>query len=410
MIALLIALASGSLILLAYHHKIYLLEYLQYKHLQSNARSAEALLLAETSSVSNGLTIEDRVDLFDNQEDSAILQTRPWGLFEIGSYCVWDSRDTIRKTFLYGYRPGEHLSASIYLADQGRPLLVSGNTDLRGSFYLPKAGVLSAYVENKFFQRQNLYTGALNVSEPELPSISAFFLEHLTALVRNPFNECPDAQLKQLEAVAKDSLVASFTNPLTIAFSEHPLLLDRMSARGHILLFSPIAIHVSKHANLQNVLLIAPSITIEEGFRGCLQAIASDSLIIQKNCLLSYPSSAILIPNITPNSFSTLQLCEKAHLEGIACLVHNNDISRGLVRMDPNSEVMGQVYSSSFAQVQGKIIGNLTCKRLFLQTPSSIYENVLLDATIDNTKLSKAFVGSSLLESKRQKQIIQWLD
>jgi hypothetical protein len=43
-------------------------------------------------------------------------------------------------------------------------------------------------------------------------------------------------------------------------------------------------------------------------------------------------------------------------------------------------------------------------------TPSSVYENHLLNATIDVSKLSKHYVGINLVQESKIKKVVKWLN
>ena len=55
-------------------------------------------------------------------------------------------------------------------------------------------------------------------------------------------------------------------------------------------------------------------------------------------------------------------------------------------------------------------IKNVFCKSFILRTPSSVYENHLMDVAIDRIALSEYFVGVALTEEINHHQIIKWLN
>ena len=80
------------------------------------------------------------------------------------------------------------------------------------------------------------------------------------------------------------------------------------------------------------------------------------------------------------------------------------------VILKKNSCVYGTVFSNGYADLQGIINGSLTCSKIMLNTPSSVYENHLLNAEIDVTKLSKYYVGINCVEVSEKKKIVKWLE
>ena len=61
-------------------------------------------------------------------------------------------------------------------------------------------------------------------------------------------------------------------------------------------------------------------------------------------------------------------------------------------------------------QHTGKIFGSLYCYKFILKTRSSIYENHLLNATVDFDNLSKYYVGTNLLKDVGMKKVIKMLE
>jgi hypothetical protein len=49
------------------------------------------------------------------------------------------------------------------------------------------------------------------------------------------------------------------------------------------------------------------------------------------------------------------------------------------------------------------------CRKFILRTAAAIYENHLLNAQVDYSRLPPQFVGSSLFSSAATKQIAKWL-
>ena len=46
----------------------------------------------------------------------------------------------------------------------------------------------------------------------------------------------------------------------------------------------------------KDVLIVAPKVRIKSAFRGSVQILATDTVIIEEGCKLEYPSSVIMFP------------------------------------------------------------------------------------------------------------------
>jgi hypothetical protein len=79
-------------------------------------------------------------------------------------------------------------------------------------------------------------------------------------------------------------------------------------------------------------------------------------------------------------------------------------------RLAQKSVVIGQLYSTGYAEVKGNVYGSVMCSDFILQTPSSIYENHLLNAGIDQQALPGYYTGINLIKTNVSKRIVKWLD
>jgi len=87
-----------------------------------------------------------------------------------------------------------------------------------------------------------------------------------------------------------------------------------------------------------------------------------------------------------------------------------SDLAKTRVSIEKGARVEGQIYVDGFADIQGELWGTVWCQKFLLKTASSVYENHLLDAVIDRTKLSEHYVGSAIITSGKKKKTIKWLE
>ena len=88
-----------------------------------------------------------------------------------------------------------------------------------------------------------------------------------------------------------------------------------------------------------------------------------------------------------------------------------NDVLKqaGLV-ISEKSVVYGHIYSNGYVDLKGTVDGSLMCNKIVLKTASSVYENHLLNAVIDATRLSKYYVGINLVDESNVKKVVKWLN
>ena len=149
---------------------------------------------------------------------------------------------------------------------------------------------------------------------------------------------------------------------------------------------------------------------MEKEFKGNLQIFASDSVIIQKNVTLTYPSVIGIVRNDQSPVVAVIVLSENDTIAGnvFAYKKAEEVLKQSGLIMAEKSLIYGEVYSNGFVDVKGTIIGSLMCNKILLKTPSSVYENHLLNVVIDRSKLSPYFVGINLVKESAIKKVVKW--
>ena len=104
---------------------------------------------------------------------------------------------------------------------------------------------------------------------------------------------------------------------------------------------------------------------------------------------------------------------EKSFCSGSLLALKNNEgnsLVNPLVKLGKESMVEGLIYSQGYSDIQGNLHGTLITNGFILVTPSSVYENHLLNAVIDRKALSNFFVGGLILNKTGGKKIAKWLN
>lgn len=373
--------------------------------LRRHAESGLHLLLLEDSDIPYGPSVD--IQLFPDDPQEVRLKRIPWGAYEVVSSTASKNKFEHQITALTGINNNEDAPIALYLQERNQPLSLCGKTLIVGDCYLPKSGVKRAYVEGKNFVGDKLIHGKVRTITNDFPQLSKHF--------RNDGNwNQLDVDLETIEIhfddLEVDSVHNSFDSITQVIHSDESINLTGHYS-GNVIVKSNSLIIVSGDANLKNILVAAPQIEIEQGFNGTAQFIASDSIITEENCTFHYPSS-LVIHSENPNSSEGIVLGRNSHLFGCVILYRKyyDRRNRSILTINPESKITGQVYCNDAVNLRGTIEGNLICSRFVLRTQSSIYENHLLDATIDLSALSKDFVGNSFFSELGNKKIIQWLN
>lgn len=414
LLAILIGVTTGALLLLLQYHRQYAAELLRQERLQQNLASGISLLLTNETTSDSDTT---RMSLFDGVQDSVMLIQKPWGVFDVGIACAFEQNDSLQRAFLIGRVPEDDERYALYLADEYRPLSISGDTRIRGNAYLPEAGIRKAYIENRAYTSEDvIYDGKILHSTPTLPQSNAAIITRLLPYLQPSDSSSWQQDAKDwLSEYAKDLISAPFAGPSLLLQAQDSIAVDGQVVRGQVLLVSNKSITVTASATLDNVLLFAPSIRFEEGFRGRVQAFARDSLLVGSDCEFRYPSALGLV-NIPEDSIvyefqPFIRIDGASVVNGLVFSYYpGSEELLAMIGIAPDATVNGQVYADGLLELQGAVFGMTACRRFTLQTPSSLYENFVLDGVMDYTRLSPHYGGSPLLNAGRLGNILNWLD
>ena len=405
-VTLLIAVISSSLILYAYFNRSQLQSLGLQEKVLINAASGINLLLAGGSSFP--LDEIQIIDLYGEYSDSVMVLRKQWGAFEIAVSKAFSKGFVSMKTAQIGANIHDDPHIALYLADQDKPLSLCGKTEIKGTCYLPKSGAKRAYIEGQSFMGNHLINGETKISERLLPEVNKDLLESNLRYFKKDIQK-NDSVLYIEEVEVNDSVTRSFSQRTLLLYSDHEINLENKYYHGNIRVVSAHSVYVPRTANLQDVLIYAPVVEIEDDFTGNLQVFATDSIQVGKRCSLNYPSVIALLRTDKSKGNIELTIGERSILTGV--LLGYQDISINQLKIAIGKEVLikGQVYAKGYVELKGKVAGNLTCDKFILNTPSSVYDNHLLNATIDYSGLSTHFTGVSLLQHAQSKQIVKWL-
>jgi len=394
-ISFIIGILCSVLLLTTYLHQSQTQYNLVEEALIHNCRSGIHYALAHSSVGKE----EEIIDLFAKGKDSVRIKRDYWGVYELISVTAFQNNQSRTQTILSGYPPKGDYASALYLSDHRRPLSLTGNTLIKGKAFLPEAGVKRAYIQGQGFTGVQLVQGSIQQSKEQLPTLNTAQQDYLTQLVSiasNQENEIEDT-------------IHSFHLP-TIAWQVQSKALAGVVLKGNIILRSEQALSIPSSCTLEQVIVIAPKITIQSGFKGQLQCFAKDTLIVEPNVTLSYPSS-LLVSSTALRSY--IVLSSNSTLYGHIGMIHTTQEkeAKAFLHIEQGATVYGAVYADAFVTLQGKIYGHASVNKFFLKTRTSIYENYLLNGIIDYSKLPKTHVNGSIFNNaeKNNQQVVQWV-
>ena len=400
-IALLIGMISASLLTLAFYYRIESQKKARTDRLGSSQESGLAILLSESFTNYDKEVLKD---LYGDGKDSVLLYKTRWGVYTLNTVKSFELMDTMRRAFFSGNAFTDR--SAIYLADEDRPLSVSGNTQITGDGELPKAGLKQSYVDGKPYAGKELIYGAIKNSTRDLPPLD----EELLKTVLDNF--------KRKDTLAfdpQDSIVNSFFNPVLVyKLGLKDTVLSGLALKGKVILISDTVVYIKQGARLEDVQLYAPGIVVSEGFKGSCQLFARDSVVTGKNCDFSYPSFIGVFKPENGQMQSKISLGAGTHFSGLLLSYEKKRSTlQTIISLGKDCLVKGEVYATGYIKLEKPVVvyGKLYAKRFIMQTPATLYENYLIDLTLNRKLLSGYYLSSPLFKRKTTDQnVLKWLN
>ncbi|MBB3058140.1 hypothetical protein [Mucilaginibacter gotjawali] len=408
-IALVIGVLCSSLIVAAFFYRMEYQKKFRYDQLDNNLNSGVNILLAgsDTSYLSSRT-----MSLFNNGTDSVSLKRTFWGMYDIGTSVAFIQKDTLYKTFSIAYSIDSSKWAALYLIDEERPLSLSGKTAIVGDVYVPKAGVTTAYVDNKaYLGDKRLIAGKKNNSDKTLPPLAEGRLAEFEQFINT--NHSGDSSFNRI-----DTLKQSFLLPTKyFNFKNKVQTLSNINLSGNVILFSDTTINIDSTASLNSIIIYAKGIHIKSGFHGSAQFFARDSISVDSNCLFSYPSCLGVLRFDKPG---TVPVQEKIHLgnhtifRGILFTYEKTETSlKPLIDLGRGVKIAGQVYSQGIMRTKDavEVAGSVFTSQFLYQNSFTLFQNYLINITMNSKALSPYYLTGDLTPvAGKKKKVLQWLE
>ncbi len=350
------------------------------------------------------------IDLFGRGKDSVHIECKPWGMYDVLISTAHTGDQSFQRVAMAGSITDSADRYALWLGDMDRALSICGNTELKGTCFLPRAGIERTYIEGSSYSGRQLVYGAVRSSARFVPQYNKERALVLQSLLKSEPTE-EDSIVSWNELIGNDTVFCSFTGPVCRIEEKVPLVLSDIFLEGQICIRSAISISVRKSASLSNVILIAPKVIVEDEVIGQFQIVARDCVIIGKKVKLLYPSSVSVCADQFSPLKTAMQVDEETEIAGTLFAVQSDELLQRqlLVAMGKDCILHGDLYCNDLLDLKGKVYGSVTCQKITLSTNSARYENTLLNAVIDNT-LYEARPGGGVFQGTKRKEVIAWLD
>ncbi len=398
-VSLLIAIVSSLLVSLSYLFRVQQIDQFSIQQSIRNVNSGITLLLEDKNEIYDW----KQQPLFLEGEDHLVLRRMNWGVFDVGLVRSLTSTsmgmDTLEKSFLIGVSSENLPSYALYMKDLNNPLNVAGATKIYGNCYLPKGKFEKGHINGKGAIHAKPIEGKIFSAEKFPPKVME---NRIKTLVDN-FSKITETNK------IPNYIHHSFTKK-TLFFSGEILELNKQEIKGNVVLVAD-RIKIASTAKLENVLLFAEEIEIEDKFQGNIQAFALQKMTVGKNCHLTYPSV-----------LGTIRKGE--NLEGATLLIEPNTIVEGVVfskelkflrkkssmKIDGRAEVKGQVYCEGSLDLRGEVTGSVLTHLFSVKTNAAVNDHFILDGNINRVDLPTAFVGPIISDNKNKFAVAKWIN
>ncbi|AWM15200.1 hypothetical protein DI487_15930 [Flavobacterium sediminis] len=366
-----------------------------YNQLNLFYETREGLYINNQSTINfalgNQLAADEEILTEEGTGIRSAFRTKKHGLQTVLLTESFLQNDTIQSAHLIGQKLQDNIA--LYVANFTQSLSVSGKVTVKGNLFLPNERLKETYIENK----PNIISvqGRKNISEVQLPKLSEdckkIFEDRNT--VKVSFN--------QLEAQNDSLYFNSFFNE-TIEIQIANSYLDDKIIKGNFILSSHDSIVIRNTNTLEDVIVMAPKVSIEEGFKGNIQVLAKEKIYVGKKAELTYPS-VLCLYNETDKK-ATVFIDEETKISGLV-LAFGNDVlhlENNWIETSDFDTITGTVYSTGKLTLKGQLFGSAYASRMVHTTKTSNYSNCMADVAIDLTHKPKVFIDLPIFDNQKQ--------
>lgn len=326
-----------------------------------------------------------QVNLFP--EDDAIItyfNTSAWGVFKLSSIISVIKKDSVRQDVLMADRHIQNAPA-IYLRDNDEQFKIAGETKIIGDIYVSSRGIKKTTILGNGDLSNPIQEGKIYMSEKVLPNV-------IPPALIYPEN----FQFTLLEDLPSSSIINTFDKETMVveAFSS----IENSRLKGNIILRSKDTLTISASTILEDIIIDAPKVIFEEGFKGNVQVFASNEIILESNVSLKYPSA--LIVSSDTDSKKSIQVAEDSEVNGVVFLFGNGLATedKNSILLDPKSTINGDVFCDGVLSLYGTVRGSVYSSAFTHKTPTTNYDNLIFNGKVLPNELPIEYFQISLLK------------
>ena len=334
------------------------------------------------------------------------LTSIPWGGYQLTTAASNSSsnnslRDGMGAAALLNYKflPTSYESTSLVIADSRSRFQVSGESVLKDRLQVPMGMITTASVGRR------IYTGSkINLSlvapSKELP---VHPLEEFDWNYWDHFTE----DINYLEVSGSDVKVSFYNTTQVISLNGNNNLMDGRFM-GNLIINSNGSITIGRDTQISDALIIAKEITIKNGFSGNLNLVARDTVIIEDNVKLRFPSSITIPKSVGSKAYMEIGRDSEVYGNIFQFNASEERAAQSQIRVDASSTINGLFYNLGISELSGTYQGLALTNSTILKENGSVYLNYALDLKTGSIPWSRTYIGS-YFEKQPNKTIGKWL-
>ena len=393
-ISLVIAMLSGSVILIVYYSKLSFLQQDLNDRLRDHADSGIQYVMAAGPAIP--YQEKQQMDLFGDQVDSVEITRRPWGVFELATARAWRGANHQFKAALIAPVPDDIGRSALYVPNNHAALYMVGKAKIRGTAYASDRKFTSGYIDGHDFEGDRFVYGEIKQSQSTLPVLDSALLKAIEPV----FSDLPGGYRLQRQDRFPRGIYDFRSGDTGYYFSNQSIDIED-SLQGNQIIHSAMRIRITARAVLQDVIVMAPEIDIEKGFRGSLQCFATRSIVVGEGSVLRYPSALVLMGD---EQDSLIAISSGAKVNGIVVIrgIDQTVSSRSTFSLAKDAVLQGMAYVNAAADIQGTLRGHITAYTFQAKIKTAVYGGHIFNGVIDAVHRPPGLPATMLWANKKE--------
>lgn len=319
-----------------------------------------------------------QIRLFDSAPDSeTTISATAWGLYEIVHVTAADT--SVQSIRMMGKLSESTNSAAMYLADNRKALSLTGGSNITGRLFISTDGIAYSQLGSEFYSGSNVDPNDVFASESDLPDVDPYIESNIANITHKT-----DIELLNHNSNRPITLKNSFKSPTILLDVGHGVVGQGFNLSGNIIL-SADTLKVTDKAELSDIIVYGRKVRICNGFSGSVQIVASDTIIVEGDARLTYPSGLFMCRG---GASRYVEVGAGASVEGYVVVdgVLPDSLQtlarRPLYRQSEGSVVRGLVWIDGSAEVHGLVSGSLYSGTVDLYLQTGYHESTIYNASI----------------------------